>query len=107
MQSDHCKAKEVGCLEDSSPQTVAFLRSIASMLRQESSRSTARSAFKKVHCQRRATLRATVFKEELTPPLNRLLKPLCEKFKARSHGCFGILRSESLAEDGHRLTQLP
>ena len=69
MQSDHCKAKEVGCLEDSSPQTVAFLRSIASMLRQESSRSTARSAFKKVHCQRRATLRATVFKEELTPQL--------------------------------------
>ena len=36
---------------------------------QESSRSTARSAFKKVHCQRRATLRATVFKEELTPQL--------------------------------------
>ena len=47
MQSDHCKAKEVGCLEDSSPQTVAFLRSIASMLPQESSRSTAKRAIRK------------------------------------------------------------
>ena len=47
MQSDHCKAKEVGCLEDSSPQTVAFLRSIASMLPQESSRSTAKRAVRK------------------------------------------------------------